>query len=240
MPAPALPSSSAIPARPSVENIAAACLFVAYAAAQLIQEVILAGAPPESELANAYTFALSPLDRFRAIFLYASFFGLLAGYAVVFRRLRASGWALVGLLWIALFLGLELVNRAVELVTLAEWQRAWLATASASVERGSLAARIHAIESLQRAAYLPLLAAHGLASLAFGLAARGRDRWSRWVRWGFALNFARASIRFGAMQLGLVLLAPVAAAIYLPLTLFHSLAVAAWLAFGRERGIEGD
>lgn len=213
----------------SLERVAAAVLY-AYALAQVVQAFIMTHAPAGDAAAARFAFAVGGLDRFRAIFLYAGFVGLPAAYGAVYRRLRCDGWAVVGLLWIAMFIALELINRAVELVALADWQRRWLALAADDPARLALALRIETVEALERASYLPLLATYALASLAFALALRARDRWSRLARLGFALNFVRATIRLGAMQLGIAWLAPVADAVYLPLTLAHALAVATWLA----------
>jgi hypothetical protein len=215
--------------------VAGAVCFFAYACAQGVQEIVLAGAPPETDQAASYAFALSAPDRFRAIFLYICFFGLVISYAAVCTRLRPESWALAGLGFIALFISLELVDRAVEIKLLAHWQGAWIAAVDPAT-RGAIEARVTLFERVQGAISMPRLVAHALASLAFAIAARGRDRWTRLARLGFALNFVRASIRFLPMQLGVAQLAPLAAATYLPLTLLHALSVGLWLAAPPGRG----
>jgi hypothetical protein len=215
----------------ALERVGAA-VFAAYALAQLFQEFVLAHAPSDSApMAVRLAFATSALDRSRAIALYVAFLGLPFGYAAVYRRLRARGWAVAALWLIALFVGLELVDRAVGLVAVADWQRRWLAAGANEALRASLSARLEVVDDLETALYLPLLTAHALGALAFALALLPlRDRWSRVALAGFALNFVRATVRIGAMQLGLHRLTPLADALYLPLTLAHALAVALWLA----------
>ncbi|MBF5043158.1 hypothetical protein FGE12_12235 [Aggregicoccus sp. 17bor-14] len=203
-----------------------ALAFFAYALAQVTQELVLRAAPSDSDTAASYAFTLSSPDRFRAVFLYVTFWGLLLGYAAVYRRLRQSGWALAGLLLITLFLGIELVDRGLELVLAAQWQRAWLETPAM---REALSSRIDVFTSVQLASYLPLLAAHVLGCALFAVAASGRDRWTRLARYGLVLNAVRGAVRLAAMFFGAAWLAPVADVIYLPLTLAHAIAVGLWL-----------
>lgn len=210
----------------ALERVGAAVLL-AYAAAQLFQHLVLRGAPPGSDAAATIAFAVSSPDRLRAAALYACFLGLPFAYAAVFRRLRGSAWALAGAALISLFLGLELGIRGVELVLVDGWHRRWLAHGG---ERAALEARLATFADVQLGLYLPLLAAHALASLAFGVAASARDRLGRLVRAAFFLNALRAAARIGPMFLGVGWLGPIASAAYLPVTLFHALALAAWLA----------
>ncbi|NOK33048.1 hypothetical protein HMI49_07545 [Corallococcus exercitus] len=226
----ALPAEPTSGPRARSLEVTGAVIFGLYVLAQLAQDVILAHAPPESDTVATFAFALSSWDRFRAASLLACFICLPAGYAAVHQRLgRQGGWALAGLMWILVFLAVEMAIRSWEFGVVASWQRDWLATPDAA-ERTRLAGQVDAFSQGVVALYLPLLAVHALASGAFALALRGRDRWSQLARVGFALNALRAFLRLGAMHLGLDGLAPVASALYLPLTVFHGLAVAAWLA----------
>ncbi|NOK23205.1 hypothetical protein [Corallococcus carmarthensis] len=210
-------------------EVTGAVVFGLYVLAQLAQDVILAHAPLESDTASTFAFSLSAWDRFRAASLLACFIFLPAGYAAVHQRLgRQGGWGLAGLMWILVFLAAEMAIRAWEFSVVASWQRDWLA-ATDTLERTRLAGLVNGFSQGVVALYLPLLAVHALASGAFALALRGRDRWSRWARAGFALNAFRALLRLGAMHLGLDGLTPVADALYLPLTVLHGLAVALWL-----------
>lgn len=206
---------------------AGALALLAYAAAQTFQELVLRRAPAESDAAASHAFALSSLDRLRAVALFVAFLGLVVAYAAVVRRLRRNAWATAGAGFVGIFLVLELGLRAVELVAVADWQRAWLAP---TADRTALDARLGAFAAVQGALYLPLLAAHALASLAFGVAATGRDRLERLARAAFVLNGARAGGRLAAMYLDIAALGPIADAAYLPVTLFHAVVLGVWLA----------
>jgi hypothetical protein len=212
----------------TLEWIGAASFF-GFAMAQCYQAFLLTGLPAPNDFAATVAFDLSAPNQARLVLLFACFFAMTAGYVAACRRLGASGWALAGLAWIGLFLVFELLNRGFEIANVLAWERAWLASPDEAM-RGKLAERINLFGELQATASLLILPCYALGSAAFALAIGGRDRWSRFARLGVALNAARATLRFGALVLGISFLGPVSDAIFFPVMIFQYVALGVWLA----------
>jgi hypothetical protein len=215
----------------TLELVGAAGFFL-FAAGQAFQAYVLAGAPPPDDLAATIRFDLTAANQARLLVLFAGFLLFPAGYVAAARRMAGRGWALVGLVWLSLFVGFELLNRGYELASVLGWERAWLSATDEAV-RGALAAHVVAFGELQATATLLILPCYTLGSAALAIGLTRGDRWGGLARLGLALNAIRATLRFGALVLGIGFLAPVSDAIFYPVIIFQYVALGVWLALPR-------
>jgi hypothetical protein len=211
----------------TLEGLGAAGFFL-FAAGQIFQAYVLTGAPAPADLEANIRFDLSAASQARAVLLFVGFLLFPAAYAAAALRTGRRGWAAVGLLWLALFVGFELLNRGYELANVLAWERAWLSANDAAL-RSQLAARVTAYGELQATATLLILPCYALGSGALAIALDARDRLSRLARLGLALNAVRATLRFGALVLGIGFLGPVSDAIFFPVMIFQYAALGVWL-----------
>jgi hypothetical protein len=203
--------------------------FLLFAGAQGLQAIVLAGLPPAGDVAARVRFDLSTPNLVMLHLLFAGFCLFPAGYVALFLRGRGQGWGLTGLLWIALFITVELLNRGFELRTVLDWERTWLSSSNEAL-RATLAARLVVFDEAQASATLLILLCYALGSGALAVALHRRDRWSWLASFALALNALRASLRFGALVLGLGPLGPLSAAIFFPVMIFQYATLGLWLA----------
>jgi hypothetical protein len=213
--------------------------FLLFAAGQIFQAFVMhAGLPAPDDLAANIAFDLSPANQARLLILFAGFVLFPASYVAAFRRVRGNGWALVGLVWLLLFTAYELLNRGYEIGAVLTAERAWLAASDAAL-RARLVGVVTSYGELQPTATLLILLCYALGSAALGFAITQRDWPSRLARLGLVLNAIRATLRFGALVLGIGVLAPISEAIFFPVMIFQYAALGVWLVLpGKHQSAE--
>ena len=132
-----------------------------------------------------------------------------------------------------LFSALESAYRSIDLFAGGRWAAAFVASTD-SARRIAIVERFELWDGAVAALYLPLLAAHGLASAAFAVAVGGGalrpNLWDRVLAIALSANAVRALLRILEMHAGIAALAPLNAAVYLPVTLLTYGTLAVWLA----------
>jgi hypothetical protein len=205
----------------------AAAGSAAFVVAQLIQRALGLWGP---RAADEILQRLLPTDQLR-LALVGGTIGLLpVAYAAVYLQTRraAPGAALLGLIAGCGFVGFELAYRSIDLLVVS---RSWAPAAAA----GTLpAARFALWDELVQAWYLPLLLLHAGSSAGFAVATAARG--DRWLSFALAANAVRAVLRSLQMNAGLTVLAPLNAALYLPVTLACYGGLALWLTREARRG----
>lgn len=207
-----------------------------YVAAQLTQEFLFRFVLPATPDAAAEIAArLLVPNRVRQGLVLASLFLAPLAYAALAaaRFARAPAASVIGLMFGMLFSAFECAYRSIELFALGRWAAEFV-TVTDSTRRAALAERFDLWDGAVAALYLPLLAAHALASAAFAVALVGGaprpGPWDRALAIAFGTNAVRAVLRMLQMHGGVAALAPLNGALYLPVTLFTYGALAAWLA----------
>lgn len=207
-----------------------------YVTAQLAQEVLVRFVLPATpDTAAEIASRLLVADRVRQGLVLASLFLAPLAYAA----LAAAQWAraptasVVGLTFGLLFSALESAYRSIDLFAVGRWAADFVAITD-SARRATLVERFDLWDGAVAALYLPLLAAHALASAAFAVAVGGGaprlDPWDRVLAIALSANAVRALLRILQMHAGVAALAPLNEALYLPVTLFTHGTLAAWLA----------
>lgn len=206
-----------------------------YVAAQVGQEILFRFVlPATADAAAEISSRLLVWNRARQALVLASLFFAPLAYAALAaaRWSRAPGASLIGLMFGLLFSAFECAYRSIELFALRRWATGFVA-ATDSARRAALIERFDLWDAAVAGLYLPLLAAHALASAAFAIAvgdAPRRDPWDRVLVVALSANALRALLRILQMHLGVEALAPFNAMLYLPVTLFTYGALAVWLA----------
>jgi hypothetical protein len=229
MDAPAERASPAPSARFLALGAAAAALYVA---AQVFQAwAFRYGLPAGSGIEAEVATRLLPLDRARQLAVFASLAAIPAAYAALALATarRAPGAALVGLIGGVAFSILETAYRSIDLFAGHAWAQEFAAAGDPAL-RAALAERFALFDEVVAALYLPLLLAHAAASFAFAAAAWSPARRDRALAAGWLANGARATLRTLQMHGGVVALAPINAALYLPVSLATYGLLALWLA----------
>lgn len=236
-PAPSFASMHSEPPMPtrSAFDLLGAFTFFLFAAGQIFQAYVMRLVPAADDLAANMRFDLSSMNQARLLVLFVGFFLFPAAYLAVAQRARGDAWTWLGFVWLLLFVTFELLNRGYEIGNLLPLERAWLATSDETV-RTQLAARVTSYGQLQATATLLILPCYALGSAALAFAiGSGGSLLRRLARWGLALNAVRATLRFGALVLGIDFLAPVSEAIFFPVMIFQYVALGAWLVLPERR-----
>ncbi|RPH68127.1 MAG: hypothetical protein EHM78_19940 [Myxococcaceae bacterium] len=185
-----------------------------------------AGHPDPSPLARAL---VDPTVQGREWVLFWALLAMPAIFVALHEHLGAgprAGWSRAGLIFLMVFTVLEVSHRGVLLV-------AGPALAKTALGEGAeaIAASVWllGLEQSVRGIYVPLLAAHGLGSIAVAVAAQGPGP-ERLLRWAFIANAIRLGLRLAQSPGGLAELRPLNAALLGPvLTLVYAgVAVALW------------
>jgi hypothetical protein len=234
-------AARAVP-RPSARFLALGAAAAAlYVGAQLFQAwAFRFGLPRGSGIEHEVATRLLPLDHARQLAVFASLAAIPLAYAALALATarRRPGAALVGLLCGTVFAILETAYRSVDLFAGGAWARELAATSDPAVH-AALAGRFALFDEVVAALYLPLLLAHGAASVAFAVATWSPARRDRTLAAVWAANGVRAGMRVLQMHAGVAAMAPVNAALYLPVSLATYGALALWLAQETRRSPAG-
>src|SRR5579883_3325655 len=203
--------------------LAGVCVL-AFVAAQTYQHLayrfwIPTPKSPDDELRNY----LLPVDRRRALLVGGTILAMLVPYAVLAIRCfgAAPVAAVLGLVFGAGFVGLEIAQRGIDYFVVGEKWARQMGSASGA-ERESILRRFALWNEVTRGWYFPLLLTHLLASccfLAATLAERGKDGWLYFAPVAFALNGLRLLGRITGTYAGVAWLEPLNGRLYFPAVL---------------------
>lgn len=211
--------------------LAAVCAFL-YLAAQIFQAIVLKFWDPITfAVDDAILARLLPLNQIRSVVVLLGFPAVLIAYAGVAMSafLRSAGAATLGLIFISMFVALELSYRSVDLFLVTQdWAAQYRDTVDPTV-RAALGERVGAWEGAVRALYFPLLLGHALGSAFLARAVWDANGWNRLMAGLLALNAMRATTRVLELHAGLESLSGFNAAIYMPATLLLFGFMGIWL-----------
>jgi hypothetical protein len=210
---------------PAILRMGSLCA-AAFAATFVWVTASRAGHPEPSPAARAF---LDPTVQAREWVLFWALLAMPAIFVALHERLRAGprpGWSRTGLVFLVIFAVLEVSHRGVLLVAGPALAKTALGDGA---EATAASVWLLGLEQSVRGIYLPLLAAHGLGSIAVAVAAQGPGP-ERLIRWAFIANAVRLGLRLAQYPGGLTELRPLNAALLGPvLTLVYAaVAVALW------------
>lgn len=206
-----------------------------YVVAQLFQQLVFRFVLPEApDAAAEIALRLVSGEIARQVVVLTSLFLTPVAYAALAaaRWRHAPAAAVVGVLFGLFFAALESSYRSIDLFAAGQWATEFVA-AGDGARRALLLERFVLWDAVVISLYLPLLAAHALASAAFAVAVGAgtkQDWWDRVLMLALVANAIRAVLRIMQMHAGVEWLAPFNSVLYLPVTLLTYGTLSAWLA----------
>lgn len=210
---------------------AAMCAFL-YLAAQIFQALLLNFWPPAAFGVDDVILArVLPSSHIRSLVVLLGFPAVMIAYTGVAISVfgRSSGAATLGLIFICLFVTLEMLYRSVDLFLVTQDWAAQYRDTTDPMMREVLSERIGTWGRAVRALYFPLLLGHALGSAFLARAVWDVDGWSRMMASVLALNAIRAMVRMLELHGGLESLSGLNAAMYMPVTLLVFGFMGIWL-----------
>ncbi|MGH9159713.1 MAG: hypothetical protein ACRD2X_06965 [Vicinamibacteraceae bacterium] len=202
-----------------------------YLASQLFQAVAFWWLPAATAPGEAVAVRQLPLDQARGLVVLLGFVPLLVAYAAAALAgpRRVTGTAFLAVAFSALFVGLEIGYRSIDLFLVSlQWGADYRAADAGA--RAAIIERIHVWEQIVVAWYFGLLLAHGAASICLAWVVRGSAApATSAMSVLFALNALRILARTAEMHGGVHGLAPLNVVVYFPMVVLLYGTLTYWL-----------
>lgn len=221
--------------------IAALCIL-SFLAAQTFQELAYSFWIPAANSAQDDLLSrLLTIDKIRALLLMGSIVFLIVPYTVIAMRYRkvAPVASVVGLLFVAAFIGFEISARSIEFFVISRHWAPQFHDAGSGAVRDTVLRHFAVWNEMVQGWYFPLMLSYMLSSCAFAFASlKENDGWAEVATIAFSLNVLRLLGRMLSTYAGQTWLSGLNDKLYFPAVFVINGLLLAWLFHLAKTGTE--